>query len=112
MLPWLNGPKVALNQGAIESIFLDSMTELGLEVERSTLPTSIELSNDENELMDPASHPVRVTLQRLDPSNGESKEEIVHAKFVLGSDGALQRCHPSQNIIFVDRRSFMGPQTI
>ncbi|OJA18323.1 hypothetical protein AZE42_02802 [Rhizopogon vesiculosus] len=84
----LNGVEVALHQGAIESIFLDSMKELGVEVERSTIPTSIELSTDENELTDPSSHPVRVALQRLDLPEGESKEEIVHAKFVLGADGA------------------------
>jgi phenol 2-monooxygenase len=88
------------------------MKELGVTVERSTRPTSIELSEDENELMDPTSHPVRVVLERLDLPEGESKEEIVHAKFVLGADGALQRCHPSQNITFVNRRSFMGPQRI
>lgn len=91
----LNGMKVALHQGAIESIFLDSMKELGVEVQRSRLPTSIELSKDENELRDPASHPVRVVLQRLDLPEGESQEEIVHAKFVLGADGAPQIYHPS-----------------
>lgn len=80
--------EVALHQGAIESIFLDSMTALGVEVERSTVPTSIEISKDENELMDSASHPVRVTLQRLDVPEGQPQEEIVHAKYVVGTDGA------------------------
>ncbi|KAG1857821.1 FAD binding domain-containing protein [Suillus subluteus] len=68
----LNKIKLALNQGAIQDIFLDSMTPLGVEVELSTIPTSIELSKDENELTDPMSYP----------------EEIVHAKFVVGGDGA------------------------
>ncbi|KAG1778840.1 FAD binding domain-containing protein [Suillus placidus] len=81
--------EVALHQGAIEDIFLDSMTSLGVEVERSTIPTSIELSKDENELTDPTSYPVRVALQRLDKSEDEPREEeIVHAKFVVGGDGA------------------------
>ncbi|KAG2128294.1 FAD binding domain-containing protein [Suillus clintonianus] len=80
--------EAALHQGAIEAIFLDSMKALGVEVERSTIPTSIELSKNENELTDPTSHAVRVALQRLDISEGEPREEIVHAKFVVGGDGA------------------------
>jgi phenol 2-monooxygenase len=77
------------------------MTPLGVKVERSTMPTSIELSQDENELMDPTSYPVRVVLQRLDKSGDESPEEIVHAKFVVGCDGAFRRCQPSQYIHFL-----------
>lgn len=80
--------EVALHQGAIESIFLDSMENLGVEVERSTIPTSIEISKDENELADPASHPVRVALKRTNVPEGEPEEEIVHAKYVVGTDGA------------------------
>jgi phenol 2-monooxygenase len=77
-----------LHQGAIQDIFLDSITPLGVKVELSTIPISIELSQDENELMDPTSYPVRVVLQRLDKSEDEPREEIVHAKFVVGCDGA------------------------
>ena len=91
----LNGIKLALHQGRIEAIFLDSMKALGVEVERSTIPTSIELSNDENESKDPTSHPIRVALQRLDVSEDQPQEEIVHAKFVLGADGELLRCRYS-----------------
>ncbi|KAG1737791.1 FAD binding domain-containing protein [Suillus lakei] len=80
--------EATLHQGAIEAIFLDSMTALGVEVERSTTPISIELSKDENELTDPTSHPVRVVLQRLDMFEGEPQEETVYAKFVVGGDGA------------------------
>ncbi|KAH7890913.1 FAD binding domain-containing protein [Phlebopus sp. FC_14] len=80
--------ELALHQGGIEAIFLDSMEELGVKVERSTQPTSIELSSDEAELADPSSHPVKVTLERLDAAEGESAEEVVHAKYVLGADGA------------------------
>lgn len=65
------------------------MKELGVEVERSTIPTSIEISEDENELADPASHPVRVALKRTSVFEGEPEEEIVHAKFVVGTDGAF-----------------------
>jgi phenol 2-monooxygenase len=88
--------KLGLHQGAIQDIFLDSMTPLGVKVERSTIPTSIELSNDENELTDPTSYPVRVVLEKLDKSEDEPREEIVHAKFVVGCDGAFQICQSSQ----------------
>jgi phenol 2-monooxygenase len=65
------------------------MKDLGVEVERSTIPTSIEISKDEHELADPASHPVRVALQRPNALEGEPQEEIVHAKYVVGTDGVF-----------------------
>ncbi|KAF8141461.1 FAD binding domain-containing protein [Boletus edulis] len=80
--------ELALHQGGIESIFLDSMKSLGVEVERSTIPTEIKLSTDEAELADPTSHPVKVTLKHLEEPDEEPHEETVHAKFVLGADGA------------------------
>ncbi|EGN97043.1 hypothetical protein SERLA73DRAFT_170364 [Serpula lacrymans var. lacrymans S7.3] len=80
--------EVALHQGGIEAIFLDSMHLLGTDVERPVIPTSIELSTDEAELTDSAAHPIRVTLRHLDPLDGKAETEIVCAKFVLGADGA------------------------
>ncbi|KAG2051849.1 hypothetical protein BDR06DRAFT_958440 [Suillus hirtellus] len=80
--------EAALHQGAIQDIFIDSMTSLGVEVDRSTMPISIELSKDESELTDPTSYPVRVTLQKLNKSEDGPREEIIHAKFVVGGDGA------------------------
>ncbi|KAG9313144.1 putative monooxygenase [Chiua virens] len=90
--------ELALHQGGIESIFLDSMKSLGVEVERSTMPTAIELSTDEAELANPTSHPVKVTLERLEGPDGESHEEIVRAKFVLGADGAHSWVRKTFNI--------------
>ncbi|KIL69101.1 hypothetical protein M378DRAFT_70250 [Amanita muscaria Koide BX008] len=76
-----------LHQGGIEAIFLDSMKTVGVEVERPIEPTSIQLTtNDPEVLKDPTSHPVRVTLKNLNAP--DEPEEVVHAKFVLGSDGA------------------------
>lgn len=86
------------------------MKSRGVEVERSTMPTHIELSTDEAELADPTSHPVKVshfcprqytqfmeelqvTLERLEEPDGEPHEEIVRAKFVLGADGSESQCH-------------------
>ncbi|OBZ73534.1 Phenol 2-monooxygenase [Grifola frondosa] len=80
--------EVTLHQGAIESIFLDSMRSLGVTVQRPVVPTSIELSQDEAVLNDPNSRAVKVVLKHLDPTDRQSETEVVHAKFVLGGDGA------------------------
>ncbi|KAH9479232.1 Phenol hydroxylase [Psilocybe cubensis] len=80
--------EVTLHQGAIESIFLDSMREHGVEISRPVIPTSLTLSEDETLLNDPQAYPVRVELQKI-LENGEAGEtEVVHAKFVIGADGA------------------------
>ncbi|KAH9945760.1 FAD binding domain-containing protein [Amylocystis lapponica] len=80
--------EVALHQGGIEAIFLDSMHASGVEVERPIIPTAIGMTQNGAELQDPTSHPVRVVLKNLDPSTGQSDTEVVYAKFVLGADGA------------------------
>ena len=88
------------------------MKSLGVEVERTTFPTHVELSTDEAELADPTSHPVKVnhfcphqcivhalmgkfqvTLEHLKEPGGEPREEIVRAKFLLGTDGLESQCH-------------------
>ncbi|TFK80699.1 hypothetical protein K466DRAFT_503427 [Polyporus arcularius HHB13444] len=76
------------HQGGTENFFIDAMRPKGLEVERSTVPTVLELSADSgsSELRDPAAYPVKVVLQHLDRT--ENDREVVHAKFVLGTDGA------------------------
>ncbi|KAI0738707.1 FAD binding domain-containing protein [Daedaleopsis nitida] len=74
------------HQGGMEDIFLDSMSQKGLEVERATIPTAIELSEDENELKDPDAYVAKVTIKHLEQK--EDNTEIIRAKFVLGSDGA------------------------
>ncbi|EJU03728.1 hypothetical protein DACRYDRAFT_105885 [Dacryopinax primogenitus] len=108
--------EIALHQGKIESIFLEAMEKHGLLVERPYFPTALEVSQDEAELKDPTSYPVKVTVQRVaEPSvktNGDSQAshngvqsnvfesntviqadrpeetEIIRAKFVIGGDGA------------------------
>ncbi|CCM01337.1 uncharacterized protein FIBRA_03386 [Fibroporia radiculosa] len=80
--------EITLHQGAIEAIFLDSMRSMDVEVERPIVPTSLELSQDEAELKDPNAHPVKVVLKYLDPIEAGTETEIVHAKFVVGADGA------------------------
>lgn len=77
--------EVLLNQGAVETIFVDSMARHGLTVDRPIVPASIELSDDSAQLADPFSYPVKVTLDHLDTPG---KQEIVHARYVVGCDGA------------------------
>lgn len=80
--------ELTLHQGAIEKVFLDSMRQEGLEVERPKIPTSLEISTDEAVLSDPHAYAVKVVLKSLDVADGADDTEIVHAKYVLGSDGA------------------------
>ncbi|KAH7870520.1 FAD binding domain-containing protein [Lentinula edodes] len=71
---------VTLHQGAIEQIFLDNMQDMDLQVDRSTIPIAIEVN--ENSVSDPDAHPV--TIKNVD----SSETEVVHAKYVVGADGA------------------------
>ncbi|TFL02292.1 FAD binding domain-containing protein [Pterulicium gracile] len=80
--------EVTLHQGAIESIFLDSMRTYGVKVERPIVPTRMELSSNPSELLDPQAYPVKVTVQHSDDSHPERQAEVIHAKFVVGADGA------------------------
>ncbi|PSR71348.1 hypothetical protein PHLCEN_2v12777 [Hermanssonia centrifuga] len=80
--------EVTLHQGAIEAIFLDSMASMSVRVERPIIPTSIKLSMEEAELADPHSHPIEIVLKHLDAEDGQVDTEIVHAKYVVGADGA------------------------
>ncbi|KAI0361721.1 hypothetical protein OH77DRAFT_1469669 [Trametes cingulata] len=77
---------VTLHQGAIEAIFHDDMKRADLGIDRPTVPVSIELSEDEVELRDPQAYPVKVVVNHLDRSSDGT--EVIHAKYVLGADGA------------------------
>lgn len=78
---------ITLHQGAIEAIFLDAMRDMGLEVDRPIVPTALRVSTDEDVLKDPNSYAVTATLKHLDRAEGEDTE-VVHAKYVVGADGA------------------------
>ncbi|KAI6094993.1 FAD binding domain-containing protein [Pisolithus sp. B1] len=80
--------KLALHQGAIEDAFLDSMVQYNLKVDRPVKPLAIELSRDQEQLHSLSSYPVKVTLARLDATTDEDKLEVIHAKYVVGADGA------------------------
>ena len=56
------GIKVNLHQGGIEGVLLEAMEEKGLRVERSTVPTAIELSQTPEALQDPAAYIAKVSL--------------------------------------------------
>ncbi|KAI6033585.1 hypothetical protein PISMIDRAFT_198051 [Pisolithus microcarpus 441] len=80
--------KIALHQGAIEDAFLDSMAQHNLKVDRPVKPLAIELSQDQEQLHSLSSYPIKVTLARLDAATDAEKLEVVHAKYVVGADGA------------------------
>ncbi|THH12083.1 hypothetical protein EW145_g224 [Phellinidium pouzarii] len=82
-----NELQVTLHQGAIEAIFLDSLRESGTGIDRPIEPTQIIIEDREDVLVDPDSYPVKVTLKHLQAEVGE-ETEVVHAKYVLGADGA------------------------
>ncbi|KAF7964521.1 hypothetical protein HWV62_6261, partial [Athelia sp. TMB] len=77
--------KATRHQGGIEAIFLDALKDIGHVVDRQTVPVSMHLSKDEAELRDSSTYPVQMVLQHL---NDEAARETVHAKFVVGTDGA------------------------
>ncbi|KAF7369055.1 hypothetical protein MVEN_00232300 [Mycena venus] len=78
--------EVTLHQGAIENIFLDSMKEMGVQVSRPMVPTQLDL--DPAKLGDPNAYAARVVLKHLEPLEDGPSTEVVHAKFVVGTDGA------------------------
>ncbi|KAL5492636.1 hypothetical protein ACEPAI_4083 [Sanghuangporus weigelae] len=81
--------EITLHQGAIEAIFLDSMRQYGLQIDRPIIPTAIKLDDRPEVLESLDSYPVEVTLNHLTDEQEETSEtEIVHAKYVLGADGA------------------------
>ncbi|KAI5123497.1 hypothetical protein M0805_008865 [Coniferiporia weirii] len=86
--PTARWPWITLHQGAIEAMFLDSMREHGLEVDRPTRPVQISFDDREEVLASPDSYPVKVTLKHLGREDTEEEMEVVHAKYVLGVDGA------------------------
>ncbi|KAF8129842.1 FAD binding domain-containing protein [Boletus edulis] len=101
---------VTLHQGAIEDIFLDSMKEHRVEVERPKQPVNIEISDDVDELCSPSSYPVEVTVESLDAVE-ENKTEVIHAKFVIGADGVLYLTPKSNRPDYVWGVVDMVPET-
>ncbi|KAF8972769.1 FAD binding domain-containing protein [Flammula alnicola] len=95
--------ELTLHQGEIEAIFLDSMRDFGVEVNRPVVPISIELSDDESVLDDLNAHAVRVVLQHGARKEGET--EIVHAKYVIGADGAHSWVRKSLDIAMVGEQT-------
>ncbi|EIM90606.1 uncharacterized protein STEHIDRAFT_49341 [Stereum hirsutum FP-91666 SS1] len=87
---------ISLNQGGIERLLLDGLLKEGVIVDRPTRPSSIILSDDERELNDTSKYPITVVLDHLE---GEAvQQEIVHAKFLVGSDGAHSWVRRALNI--------------
>lgn len=92
-----------MHQGNIEAIFLNSLRDLNVEVNRPIVPTSIKII--EEKVNDPTAHAVQVIQLYFAPSqflpfpflqvvlqqtDGGQESEIVNAKFVIGADGKHQ----------------------
>ncbi|KAJ3718981.1 FAD binding domain-containing protein [Lentinula raphanica] len=77
--------EVTLHQGAIEAIFLDDMRDMGIEVSRPFIPTSIEVNAALVE--DFGAYPCRANSY-ANSDQEEKRSEIVYAKYVVGADGA------------------------
>jgi len=96
--------EITLHQGAIENIFLDSMRNYSLEVERPKTLVELSVDDDQSDLESGESHPVRAVVTNLpggEAEGGEWKEgpsEIVHAKYVIGADGAHSWVRKTLNI--------------
>ncbi|KAJ6466923.1 FAD binding domain-containing protein [Mycena sanguinolenta] len=88
--------EVTLHQGAIESIFLDSMREMGVEVLRPVVPTHLDI--DTTKVDDPNAYAARVVLKYLEPLESGITTEVVRAKFVVGTDGAHSWVRKTLNI--------------
>ncbi|KAI1868507.1 uncharacterized protein JN550_006423 [Neoarthrinium moseri] len=93
-----------LHQGRIEIFFLDNIKKYSndrIKVERGVAPASLEIN--ETEVNDPTAYPLTVELRHLTEEEATAKQhgggdvsdglfrstgEIVHAKYVIGCDGA------------------------
>ncbi|TFK53739.1 hypothetical protein OE88DRAFT_1790612 [Heliocybe sulcata] len=80
--------EMTVHQGALETMFLDAMDSMGVYVERSLAPVSVNISEDESIIKDPQAYAVTALLQHQPTSATPNEQEMVHAKYVLGSDGA------------------------
>ncbi|EKM48994.1 uncharacterized protein PHACADRAFT_202149 [Phanerochaete carnosa HHB-10118-sp] len=79
---------VTHHQGFIEGLFLSGLKDAGVLVERPCEPVSLELSSNEDELKDPTSYPVKITLEHHSAAPGMHSSETVCARFLVGADGA------------------------
>jgi phenol 2-monooxygenase (NADPH) len=75
-------------------MFLDALSKLDITVARPVRPTELTVSQNEKELEDPNSYPVKVVLEHLQAQDKNNATEIIHAKYVVGADGQNQLSIP------------------
>ncbi|OHV79015.1 FAD-binding monooxygenase [Rhizobium sp. LCM 4573] len=80
-------PHVILNQARVHDFFLDVMRKSPTKLEPHYARRLLDIEIDPAASSDPASYPVTVRLERLDPSH-EGEIETVKARYVVGCDGA------------------------
>jgi phenol 2-monooxygenase len=52
--------QITIAQASIEALFIESLKSQGISVDRPIVPSSLEISQDPKELLDPSSYPVKV----------------------------------------------------
>ncbi|KJA23481.1 hypothetical protein HYPSUDRAFT_137515 [Hypholoma sublateritium FD-334 SS-4] len=95
--------ELTLHQGEIESIFLDSLRGMDVEVDRPVIPSSITLLEDKVD--DYTAYPIEVTLQHSSNSQQDQLEEVIQAKYVIGADGAHSWVRKALNISMIGEQS-------
>ncbi|KAI5895588.1 uncharacterized protein SCHCODRAFT_02619840 [Schizophyllum commune H4-8] len=87
---------LTLHQAAIEKIFQDAMRSMGVEVERSVVPTSLDIV--EESMKESEAYAVKVCLASADSAD-VIPNEVVSARFVIGTDGARSWTRKALGII-------------
>lgn len=59
--------QITIAQASIEALFIESLKSQGISVDRPIVPSSLEISQDPEELLDPSAYPVKV-LEILIPT--------------------------------------------
>jgi phenol 2-monooxygenase len=74
-------------------MFISDLAQHNVHVERPSAPTSLKISSDPSVLADPQAYAVQICLPITDGG-----EEIVHARYVIGGDGARSWVREALNI--------------
>lgn len=78
-------PHVILNQARVHDFYLEIMRKSPHRLEPAYGRRLLDIEIDTAET---AGHPLTVTLERIDPKDGENQIETVRARYVVGCDGA------------------------
>lgn len=80
-------PHVILNQARVHDFYLETMRNAPTRLVPDYSRRLIDLTIDAESVGAPATHPVTVRLERIDPAH-EGEVETIRARYVVGCDGA------------------------